>query len=587
MLALLVVAGLMAAPAEAAKGKKKKKSDDTTTSAPATPATPDAEAAKEEPKEDPKEEPKAAGKDGSGDPDGSPALPPVKEDKKVTISPVELNPQPVTPKPKEKVAELTTTIAADATPAHEGVCNDHVDEDLDSMVDCADNDCKNSADCRPDGKPENTPERCSDHIDNDNDGFMDCDEQECQLGRMKVCNGSWKGDLEGNGLGKGGNGGNGGGNAVLNPDGPTDPEEGGDGKAVNPDVESADSADGVGFVGIRFGVVASVFQSIAVNDSNYEAPVLDTTIPLLQLRAFGSLPLLEDSFFLINIRGERSPRLTFAMFQFPIGGGHSINFNSGGGTLSNQLIISTAKQPLLEPAFYMTSAFEQGNGASVEVNGPIVTGLLRYRAYLAGGAGFGTGNVGGRRFTFDQTNYTYSAGAQLQYTPIGHWSRFDTPYMYTPAPATVALSLGGKYEQRVQERFPAVNTSLIARYGHFEIFAENYTKYELNFESWQTAYTVMAGVLLWPETFFFAADFGGFYASDFGKPPEVLGTELRRLINEQQFRTALHWYFWRNNGVMSLRYTNRMRDPPKVGPDSDRTDQIIDQELGLNVQFRF
>ncbi|MFZ9888451.1 MAG: hypothetical protein ACO3JL_13195, partial [Myxococcota bacterium] len=284
------------------------------------------------------------------------------------------------------------TAALPGEPSAVENCSDGIDNDGDLVPDCGDSDCKSAENCQPDGQPESSSARCSDWIDNDKDGAIDCDDLECE--RTSACRGSWEGDLSGPGTKGDGQAASQGAAA----------SGGADRAAFAPETESADSADGVGFVGVRFGVVASIVQSLSFDNvdvaDSYQG-TLDTRINVLQLRAFGNLPLVEDSFFLINVRGERSPRLTYAMFQFPLGGGHYMNLNSGGGTLSNQLIISASKQPLLEPAFYVFSAFEQGNGAAVELHGPILAGWLRYRVYAAGGAGFSSGNIGGRYFTFD------------------------------------------------------------------------------------------------------------------------------------------------------------------------------------------
>lgn len=482
----------------------------------------------------------------------------------------------VTEAPAAAAAPVSDTTAP-ATPAaqREENCSDRIDNDGDTVFDCGDADCAKTDACQADGRPENTSERCSDFIDNDKDGATDCDDLEC--GRTAACKGSWKGSLSG----KGGS---------DDESARFDGAEGEDRPAFAPETEAADSTDGVGFVGVRFGVVASILQSLTADNTdnpNEFQTALDTRINVLQLRAFGNLPLVEDSFFLINVRGERSPRLTFAMFQFPLGGGHYVNINSGGGTLSNQLIISAAKQPLLEPAYYVFNAFEQGNGAAVELHGPIVPGLLRYRVYAAGGAGFSAGNIGGRYFTFDNFNYTYSLGGQLQLNPIGYYSRFDSPFLYTPVPMALAINAGAKWDQRLQERFPAANVQAVFRWGFFEVYSEYYTKYELNFGTWQNAYNVMTGLLLWPEVLFASADFGQFLAGTPERPPADLETDLRRQRTETQARGALHWYFWRNNGILSLRYVGRFLDPPKVGPDADREDLFVTHEAWLAAQFRF
>lgn len=473
-------------------------------------------------------------------------------------------------------------------PAKEAACTDGLDDDGDTVTDCADADCKNDAACKPDGKPEADDARCSDWIDNDGDGQTDCDDAECSRPGIAACGGSWQGDLEGDG-GKA--------------EGPGAVGDVGASKSrLAPETEGADSNDGVGFVGVRFGVVAMALQEVSINNTknpNEFVPVLDTRVETLQLRAFGALPLLEDSFFLINLRGERSPRLTFAMFQFPLfQSGHYLNLNTGGGSLSNQLIISVAKRPLLEPANYMLSAFEQGNGASAELHGPIALGLLRYRVFAGGGAGFSTGNIGGRRFAFDNFNYTYTLGAQLQLTPFGYYNRFESPYLYKPVPMQLALNAGAKYDQRQQERYPAVNSQLIFRWGYFEAYLEDYVKAELNFGQIQNAYNIMLGVLVIPEWLFLAADFGQFWTSEFGlveqvtggainveSEPEVLQTELRRQRGETQVRAAAHFYFWRNNGILSARYLLRLLDPPVVGPERDEL--FVDNQVWLAVQFRF
>lgn len=486
--------------------------------------------------------------------------------------------------------EAAPPAAAAAVAATEQSCSDGLDDDGDTVFDCADSDCKADAACKPDGSAENTDAKCSDWIDNDNDGQADCDDAECQRPSIASCQGSWQGDLEGSG----GSGAPSGATSGGGTDGAA--------RAFAPETEAADSNDGIGFVGVRFGVVAVALQELSVNNTkspNTFEPVLDTRVETLQLRAFGALPLLEDSFFLINVRGERSPRLTFAMFQFPLArSGHYLNLNTGGGSLSNQLIISVAKRPLMEPATYMLSAFEQGNGASAELHGPIALGLLRYRIFAGGGAGFSTGNVGGRRFAFDNFNYTYTLGGQLQLTPLGYYSRFDSPYLYRPVPMQLAVNVGAKYDQRQQERYPAVNGQLIFRWGYFEAYLEDYAKAELNFGAIQNAYNVMLGVLVIPEWLFLAADFGQFWSSEFGAvkdlsgglidvqdPPELLETELRRQRGETQARVAAHFYFWRNNGILSARYALRLLDPPVVGPERDEL--FIDHQGWLAVQFRF
>jgi hypothetical protein len=481
--------------------------------------------------------------------------------------------------------------AADETETN---CTDHEDNDGDAVYDCGDADCAKEAHCQTDGKPENTNARCSDWIDNDGDGIIDCEDKECQLSSIKVCDGSWKGDVEGDG-GKadaGGGDDNEGGN------------EGGGGqqkRLYSGDAEQPDSEGGVGFVGIRFGIVAAVQESFVTTNANdpakYESR-LDTRFDVLQLRAYGNLPLLEDSFFLLSMQAAQSPRITFAMFQFPLGGGHYLNLNTGGGTLSAQPIVSAAKRPLIDIPRYLVNPFDQFLDAGIEFNGPIVLNLLRYRAFVGGGSGL-FGDFGGRTFDDVSVNPTYSAGAQLWVTPVGIYNRFDSPFLYRPVPMALAASLGGKFEQREQERFPAVHAQAVFRYGLFSAQVESYNKAELNFGALSTANYVQLGFLLWPEWFFLAADVGQFGTTGFGEldnygipsagqvDESLIPNAVKRNRGTIQARGALHWFFWRQNGVLSARYTFDQTDSNGIGAQRDREFPIISHEAILQAQLRF
>ncbi len=477
-------------------------------------------------------------------------------------------------------------------------CSDHKDNDGDTVFDCGDADCGKEAHCQPDGKPESTNAKCSDWIDNDGDGVIDCEDKECQLSSITVCGGSWQGDVDGQG------GDNDGSGPVV----PSPAGGGGNGSGAGEepnkrlysgDVEQPDSEGGVGFVGVRFGVVAAVQELVTTTNINdpatYETRV-DTRFDTLQLRAFGALPLLEDSFFLLSMSAAQSPRISFALFQFPLGAGHYVNLNSGGSTLSAQPLVSAAKRPLLDTPRYLLNSFDQFLDAGVEVNGPIVLNLLRYRVFVGGGTGL-FGDFGGRRFEDASVNPTYSAGAQVWATPVGIYNRFDSPFLYRPVPMAVAVALGGKFEQREQERFPAVHGVGVFRYGLFSLQAESYNKAELNFGALSTANYLQVGVLLWPEWFFVAADVGHFLTSPFGElenygvevPGDVVNppNQLKRNRNQIQARAALHWFFWRQNGVMSVRYTFDTTDSNGIGAQRGRNFPIITHEGVLQAQLRF
>src|SRR5690606_31738340 len=239
----------------------------------------------------------------------------------------------------------------------------------------------------------------------------------------------------------------------------------------------------------------------------------DIRFTRLQLRALGQIPFIENSFFLINIRAERTLRLTFATFNIPLGNeGHYLSINSGGGGLSPGLIVSTSKHPLLDPAYYLFDRFERGSGAAVEVGGPITSdNMLRYRVFAAGGSGEFNGNVGGRFFRSEDRNFSYAGGAQLQLNVVGHYDRLDTPLLYTEVPLTFAVMAGARWDQRALERYTSWNAFTVLRYWRFILTTEHYGRYVLDYDGIEAAWNTMVGFLIVPRVLFFAADVGGFF----------------------------------------------------------------------------
>jgi hypothetical protein len=493
---------------------------------------------------------------------------------------------------------LSGPVRADA-PAKEDVCNDGVDNDNDSMTDCADADCIETAACKPDGGAENTDARCSDWVDNDQNGYTDCDDNACNVEGISACKGSWDDD------GGGGGDDGGGGGSLLSKLKAGETFEDlmnrfGDKYGENTNELCADGVDNDGdgmtdcgdpgcrfdpnvqvcreTPGLRFSVVSQLTHSYDI-----ERDTMDTRFTALQLRAFGPIPLIQDSFFLLSMRAERTPRLTFAMFQIPLGKGHFLNVNSGGGGLSTALIRSQQKQLLIDPPFYLFNAFEQGNGASFEIGGPVdAAGIFEYRVFAAGGSGRFNGNVGGRFFTFDNTNYTYSVGAQLGIDLIGFTSRWDNPMLYVPVQTALGVYVGAKYDQRAQERYPAVNLRAVFRHAGFYLEGETYIKRELEFGSWQAAYNIGAGYLVLPKHLYITADFGQYLPGEMDNPPELAETDILRQLEELQWRVGAHWYFWRNIGVLSLIYSDRTLEARTAGaPDTH------ERILKLVGQYRF
>lgn len=488
------------------------------------------------------------------------------------------------------------------TTGAETACDDRADDDGDGMVDCADADCFESPHCEIGGGEERNDERCSDWVDNDGDGAVDCEDPDCSGNGVTVCHGSadthqalpddhaedlpeLTGDMSAEDLiGRAGDN-DGERNDYLCSDGV---DNDGDGRTdcqdfgcrFDPQVTVCTASPGY-----RFSVVAGVgFEYDMQADTDFQSAA-DVNFTRLQLRALGPIPYINDSFFLISARLERSPRVTFAHFQVPLSSnGHFLAINSGSGSLSTGLIISAAKQPLLDPPFYLFNAFEQGNSANVEVGGPLTrNGRLNFRVFAAGGSGRSNGNVGGRFFPAENQNFTYTTGAQFGINFIGHFSRFDSPMLYDTVPLGLAALVGGKWDQRATERYPAANALLVFKYGPFLIRAEDYFKYSLDFGgSLQNAFNVQTSILLWPKHLLLAADFGMYTAQDYDELPEDPDAGPRQFRDQLQFRVALHWWWYRNIGLLSLLYSESHFEEDD-NPNTNETERII----RLEAQFRF
>ena len=514
-------------------------------------------------------------------------------------------PAPPPPTPAPTAAPAAAPAAASD---RETNCTDRRDDDGDGMVDCADADCAKSDACKAGSGPENSNDKCSDWFDNDGDGFIDCDDPDCEASGITVCKGSWKGPEAG-------------GPAVATDD---VPELGAGqsvedliGKGSDKDGERSDEvcSDGVdndgdgrvdcadfgcrfdpevsvcrGNPGMRFSIVAGIegsrLETGTKND--YDAgnvkPGFGTHFSKLQLRTFGPMPMIQNSFYMVSIRAERDTRTTFAMFQVPLGThGHFFNINSGGGGLSAALITSTSKLLLINPAYYMSASFEQANGAAMEAFGPLTPDFrFTYRAFAAGGSGRSTGVIGGTYYNDDTRNYTYSVGGQIGINFIGILNRFDSPFLYTPVATTAGMTIGAKFDQRSQERYPAVNTNAVVRSGRIYGQAEFYGKRSLDFDNTVMAWNLQLGVLVIPKLLMIAADYGNLIAEPIKNPPANLDTTLKKQLDEWQFRTAVHVYFFKNIGLVSALYRLREVADPLAKGNPTR-----ENELMLSTQFRF
>lgn len=531
------------------------------------------------------------------------------------------------PPPEEQPPQEQPPVEEQQPPqaSRETACNDRQDDDGDGLPDCADADCFDDAVCQAGTSEERDDRRCSDWVDNDADGLVDCEDDDCGAGPLvRVCQGSWpeplpsgpprgstddipqlEGDMSVEDLiGRGGDvdgertdercsdG------VDNDRDGRTDCQD--FGCRFDPSVQVCSTAPG-----IRFGVVAGIAGSLRIQETpdidgdgltEFTDPIGDVRFTRVQLRALGPIPFIPHSFFLLNFRAERTLRLSFAMFQIPLGNlGHFLSINSGSGGLSPGLIVSTAKQPLLDPPRYLFDGFEAPAGAALEVGGPIDdTDILRFRIFGSGGSGEFSGNVGGRFFRSEDRNFSYGGGAQLQLNLVGHYDRLDTPWLYTEVPLTAAVMLGGRFDQRPVERYVAWNAFATMRFWRFSIRAEHYGRYVLDFDGVQAAWNVSLVFLIWPRLFMFAADVGGSHrALDYLLPDGFeFSSEFPQPMEVFQFRTALHWFFFRHIGILSLLYSYRM-DCQNVfaaecrPPDASPSAPITEHEVRLEIQYRF
>ncbi len=268
-------------------------------------------------------------------------------------------------------------------PAHETICTGRQDEDGDGLPDCADADCYADPSCRAGGSEERSNQACSDWIDNDGDSAVDCDDQDCQVEHIRVCRGSWRSSSSSTAVPSG---------EIEDlpelPEGATSAEDligqGGDRDGERSDQACSDGVDndsdgrtdcndfGCRFdpdisvcqaqPGIRFSVVGGVGGSFQLNynqDGSDAGNIPEARFTLLQLRALGPIPFIQNSFFLIQMRADEQLRVNFVMFNIPIGtDGHYFSLNSGSGLLTTAFVMSAANYPLLTPPFYVGNIAE-------------------------------------------------------------------------------------------------------------------------------------------------------------------------------------------------------------------------------------
>ena len=154
--------------------------------------------------------------------------------------------------------------------------------------------------------------------------------------------------------------------------------------------------------------------------------------------------------------------------------------------------------------------------------------------------------------------------------------------LYTPVPTTLALYLGGRFDQRPEEQYVAGNAFAVFRQGRLHLSVEPYVKQEFIYDSTQMSYVAQANVLLWPRRLLLSAEFAQFLAADF-KKPLPFETSLLRPVDEWQVRAALHVYIFRNVFLGSLLFKEHV-----IAKNPDRlSDNVHARTVELEARVLF
>jgi hypothetical protein len=133
-----------------------------------------------------------------------------------------------------------------------------------------------------------------------------------------------------------------------------------------------------------------------------------------------------------------------------------------------------------------------------------------------------------------------------------------------------------------------MNAQTVFQISRFLIRGEIYSKYVIDYGgAWQTAWNAQTSILLIPRWLMLAADIGSSFAQNFqpgpGDPIPEFGGGFNRPVDQLQWRVALHWYWFRNIGLLSLLYRET-----HIEENPDRAqDNTLEREMRLEAQFRF
>lgn len=342
--------------------------------------------------------------------------------------------------------------------------------------------------------------------------------------------------------------------------------------------------------GLRLSGYASFAHTRVLSDSRHEAAFTshDSHLRVLQLRLLGSVPEVDRSFLLVAIRAEQTPRLSYALVRLPLGRhGHYLALDSGATGLSVARATSVAKHLMLDPPYHVVNAFEQPITAALELGGPLdASRRLLWRLFVGGGSGGTATTVSVHQLPAEQRNSSWTVGSQLFVSAIGVAHRFDSQLLYEPAPPTLALYAGARYDERRQERFPAANVGLVAKAGRLFLASEVYAKQELVFRSTQLAYLVTLGGLVLPRRLLLGAEYGAYLAGELRAPPpspaDSFGIDVAAEHDEAQLRAVCHLYVGGGAGVISGRYVLRDLRQGRLVGDGFRREELL---LAASVRF--
>jgi hypothetical protein len=500
-----------------------------------------------------------------------------------------------------------------ATPAaRETSCAGRVDEDGDGLVDCADSDCFRDPVCQAGGAGENTNERCSDWIDNDADGMIDCDDQDCMGPGVTRCRGSWQssGASQASGnpsVAAGANeelpelGRNQTVEDLIGTHGDRDGERtdevcadgidnDGDGRTdcadfgcrFDPSVTVCSGTPSLRFSAVVGGALLNVVRT-ELGNGTLPADQFDARFTRIQLRALGPIPLIQNSFFLINIRAERQLRLSFAMFQVPLARRWYVNINSGGGSLSTSLITSRGAAAPARPGVLRLQRLRAGQRHRRRGGRPHRRQqpheLPRVRR---GGLGRDQRQRGRALLSRGQRELHLHRrrAARAEHHRLLRALRLAlSVHPRAPHPRAAGRRQVGPARRRALHRLERLRRPPLEP---LLALVEHYGKQELEFDSTSVSFVTQLGVLIIPRRLLFGADFGGFFPGLPGRAVTYTSA-LPRPLQELQWRVALHLYWYRNVGVLSALYRDRTieRNPDRPA------DVTREQEFSLEAQFRF